>query len=239
VKLLLINPRFPESFWSFKWAVDSVLPGKRAVNPPLGLATVAALTPAEWDVQIVDENIESIPLKPVADIIGICGMGVQFPRQSELLAYYRQRGYYVVAGGSFASLCPEEYASIADSVVAGEAEYIWPRFCADFEAGAPKALYGDIYILNPHGDVMERAIAELRYPARNNAGPAAFSRVGLINEQRRIAGLTVDLSKPVFILQQFRELIIQTEELFGAPIDIIGPERQVIGKRKKADSHVV
>jgi radical SAM superfamily enzyme YgiQ (UPF0313 family) len=89
----------------------------------------------------VDENITSLPLDPEADIVGICGMGVQFPRQRELLAYYRGRGHHVVAGGSFASLCPERYDGLADTVVAGEAEYVWPRFCRDFERGAPERLY--------------------------------------------------------------------------------------------------
>src|SRR6266852_5567793 len=141
VRLLLINPRAPESFWSFRWAVDRVMSGKRAVNPPLGLATLAALSPQSWEIEIVDENVERIPAAPDADIIGVCGMGVQFPRQRELLTHFRERGYYVVAGGSYASLCPELYAEIADSVVAGEAEYIWPQFCRDYEAGAPNHLY--------------------------------------------------------------------------------------------------
>ena len=140
-KLLLINPRFPESFWSFRWAVDSVLPNKRTVNPPLGLATLAALSPEDWEIEIVDENIETIPLRPQADIIGVCGMGVQFHRQKELLTYYRGLGHYVVAGGSYASLCPERYTELADTVMAGEAEYIWKEFCRDFEAGKPRALY--------------------------------------------------------------------------------------------------
>ena len=141
MKLLLINPRHPESFWSFRWAVREILPAKRALNPPLGLATLAALCPSHWDITIVDENVESIPLAPAADIVGVCGMGVQHPRQRELLAYYRAQGYFVVAGGSFASLCPERYAADADTVIAGEAEYIWPQFCADFERGAPRPLY--------------------------------------------------------------------------------------------------
>src|SRR5262249_27297208 len=68
-------------------------------------------------------------------------MGVQFPRQRELVKDYRRRGYSVVAGGSYASLCPEQYAEVVDTVVAGEAEYVWPKFCADFEAGTPLALY--------------------------------------------------------------------------------------------------
>ena len=140
-RLLLINPKFAESFWSFKWAVDEILPGKRAINPPLGLATLAALCPPHWQVEIVDENIEPVPLAPQADIIGVCGMQAQFTRQRELLEFYRSRGYFVVAGGSYASLCPETFSGLADSVVAGEAEYIWPEFCRDFEHARPRALY--------------------------------------------------------------------------------------------------
>ena len=141
MRLLLINPRFPESFWSFEWMLSAILSGQRAVNPPLGLATLAALCPAHWEVTIVDENIEPIPLRPEADVVGLCGMGVQFSRQKELLSYYRARGYFVVTGGSYASLCPEQYKELADTVVAGEAEYIWKDFCADFDQGAPKPLY--------------------------------------------------------------------------------------------------
>jgi len=141
MRLLLINPKTPESFWTFKWAVNEILPGKRAVNPPLGLATVAALSPADWDVRIIDENVEPLPDVIDADIIGIGGMGVQAKRQKELMALYRARGHYVVVGGAGASLCPENYEGLADSVISGEAEYIWPQFCRDFEAGTPQALY--------------------------------------------------------------------------------------------------
>jgi len=99
VRLLLINPALPESFWSFRWWIDMV-PGKRAINLPLGLATLAALCPPDWQVSIVDENAESLPLDPLADLIGVCGMGVQFERQREILRYYRRRGYRTVVGGS-------------------------------------------------------------------------------------------------------------------------------------------
>ena len=141
MRLLLVNPRSPESFWSFRWAVEEVLENKRAVNPPLGLATLAALCPPDWQVTIIDENVEPLPLRPEADVVGICGMGVQAPRQRQLLRYYRNAGYFTVAGGSYASLCPEEYGGLADAVVAGEAEYLWPRFCADFARGGAQALY--------------------------------------------------------------------------------------------------
>ncbi len=150
VRLLLINPRVPESFWSLRWAVREVLPGKRSVNPPLGLATVAALCPPDWQVTIVDENIEPIPAHPDADIVGICGMGVQFERQCALLRHYRSEGYHTVAGGSFASLCPERYAGIADTVVSGESERIWPQFCADYErrGAPPAALYRETEVVD-------------------------------------------------------------------------------------------
>jgi len=141
MRLLLINPKFSESFWSFKWTLDKILPDKRAVHPPLGLITLAALCPESWEIEIVDENIESIPLNPRADIIGVCGMGVQFKRQKELLSFYRRKGYFVIAGGSYASLCPEFYEPIANAVIAGEAEYIWKEFCRDFDEGKPKRLY--------------------------------------------------------------------------------------------------
>jgi hypothetical protein len=75
MRILLINPALPESFWSFRWALERVLDGKRSLNPPLGLATLAALCPPDWQVTIVDENVEPLPLNPEADLIGIGGMG--------------------------------------------------------------------------------------------------------------------------------------------------------------------
>ena len=148
MKLLLINPKYPESFWSFKWAIDEILPRKRATNPPLGLATLAALCPPEWQIEIIDENVEAVPLDPVADIVGVCGMGAQFARQRELLAHFKSRGYYTVAGGSYASLCPERYEGLAHTVVAGEAEYIWKTFCVDYLAGAALPLYRETGVVS-------------------------------------------------------------------------------------------
>ena len=74
-------------------------------------------------------------------------MAVQFQRQKEILNGFRTKGRYVVAGGAYASLCPEEYSDSADTVISGEAEYRWPQFCSDFEKGMPGKLYrqtGDV-----------------------------------------------------------------------------------------------
>ena len=141
MKLLLVNPRFPESFWSFSWAFERIAGTKTALTTPLGLATVAALCPPNWDLTIMDENIEPIDWDHEADIVGVCGMAVQFQRQKEILNGFRRKGRYVVAGGAYASLCPEEYFGSADTVISGEAEYIWPQFCSDFEKGTPGKLY--------------------------------------------------------------------------------------------------
>ncbi len=150
MKLLLINPKFPESFWSFSWALKNVTSHKRTINSPLGLATLAALAPSDWDIEIVDENVEPINWSAKADIIGVCGMGVQAERQKEILAYFKNQGMFVVAGGSYASLCPEEYAGLAHSVIAGEAEYIWPKFCKDYLEGNPQALYQETGTVSLH-----------------------------------------------------------------------------------------
>ncbi|MDY6820899.1 MAG: radical SAM protein [Deferribacterota bacterium] len=141
MKILLINPKFPDSFWSFKYAVDNILPRVKAVNPPLGLATVAALMPKDWEVEIIDENIESVPVDTDADIIGITGMLVQYERQKTLINYYKNKGYFVIVGGCAASLCPEFFENLADVVISGEAEYIWKEFCEDFEDNRWKKLY--------------------------------------------------------------------------------------------------
>ncbi len=141
MKILLINPRYPESLWSFRWISEEVRPTQRAINPPLGLATLAALCPEDWDVEIVDENVEIAPLETDADIVGIGGMSVQHDRQMELVRHFQAQGKMVVVGGAYASLCPEAFEGQVDVVISGEAEYIWPQFCEDYARGEHKALY--------------------------------------------------------------------------------------------------
>ena len=121
--------------------LQTIITDKCTLTTPLGLATVAALTPSDWQITIVDENVEPIDWNFKADIVGVCGMGVQYLRQREILQQFRERGYYVVAGGSYASLCPNDYEDVADTVICGEAEWIWPQFCKDFENGTQRSLY--------------------------------------------------------------------------------------------------
>ena len=139
MKVYLVAPKNPESFWTF----DRVLPslGKRCVFPNLALPTVAALTPPPHEVVLCDENVEPVDLDTDADVVGITGFVVHKRRIFELAEAFRRRGKLVVAGGPFATLCPEELRGKVDVLVVGEAEYTWPQFVRDYEAGAWQAEY--------------------------------------------------------------------------------------------------
>jgi radical SAM superfamily enzyme YgiQ (UPF0313 family) len=139
MKICLIAPKNPESFWTF----DRILPSlnKRCVFPNLSLPTVAGITPREHDVVLMDENVEDIDLDVDADIIGLTGYVIHRRRIFELAAEFRRRGKFVVAGGPLASLCPEELRDKVDVVFIDEAEYTWPQFLKDYEAGCWKSEY--------------------------------------------------------------------------------------------------
>jgi radical SAM superfamily enzyme YgiQ (UPF0313 family) len=139
VKIYLVAPKNPESFWTF----DRILPslGKRCVFPNLSLPTVAGITPPGHDVVLCDENVEPIDFDVDADVVGLTGYAIHAPRILEIAAEFRRRGKFVVAGGPFASLCPEELRGHVDVLFVDEAEYTWPRFLADFAAGRWEAEY--------------------------------------------------------------------------------------------------
>jgi radical SAM superfamily enzyme YgiQ (UPF0313 family) len=133
MKIYLVAPRNPESFWTF----DRILPslGKRCVFPNLSLPTVAGLTPRGHEVILCDENVEPIDFDTDADVVGLTGYVVHSRRLFEIAAEFRRRGKFLVAGGPFASLCPEELREHVDVLFVDEAEYTWPRFLADYAAG--------------------------------------------------------------------------------------------------------
>jgi radical SAM superfamily enzyme YgiQ (UPF0313 family) len=139
MKLYLIAPRNPESFWTF----DRILPslGKRCVFPNLALPTVAGLTPPPHQVVLCDENVEPVDFDTDADVIGITGFVIHKKRMFELIDAFRRRGKLVVVGGPYATLCPEELEGKVDVLFVGEAEYTWPQFVRDYEAGHWQAEY--------------------------------------------------------------------------------------------------
>jgi len=139
MKIHLVTPRNPESFWTY----DRILPviGKDCIFPNLSMPTVAGLTPREHEVTICDENVEEVDFDVEADIVGVTGYIIHEQRMLEIADEFRRRGRFVVMGGPYASLCPEELRERCDVLFVDEAEETWPRFLRDFEAGTWKTEY--------------------------------------------------------------------------------------------------
>ncbi|MFQ5415682.1 MAG: radical SAM protein [Myxococcota bacterium] len=139
MKIYLVTPRNPPSFWTY----DVILPtlGKDCIFPNLSMPTLAGLTDRKHEVVLCDENVEEIDFDFDADIVGVTGYIIHKPRMQEIIAEFRRRGRFVVAGGPFASLCPEELRGHCDVVFADEAEETWPAFLRDFETGSWKTEY--------------------------------------------------------------------------------------------------
>ncbi|MBN2502969.1 MAG: B12-binding domain-containing radical SAM protein [Anaerolineales bacterium] len=131
-KLVLVNPVNPIR--------TGLTVNKSSRFPPLGLGIVAALTPADWEIELIDENWQPFRYQQ-ADLVGITAFTAAANRAYEIAAIYRRQGVPVVMGGIHASMCTEEALRYVDTVVVGEAEAIWPQVIADFEAGQLERVY--------------------------------------------------------------------------------------------------
>ena len=114
---------------------------RKAILPPLGLATVAALTPPDIEVSLTDENVTAIDFRKELDLVGITALTTTAQRAYEIADTFRARGVKVVLGGIHASILPEEAGQHADAVVIGEAEGIWPNLIEDFKANRLQKIY--------------------------------------------------------------------------------------------------
>ena len=142
-RALLVYPEFRSaSFWNYRETCELV--DARYPAAPLGLCTVAALLPADWEVSLVDRNIEAWDdaMLDRADIVLTGGMMAQQLDCVDLIRKARQRGKRVVVGGPDATSSPHLYAD-ADHLVLGEGEITIPQFLADLAAGSPKKTYQD------------------------------------------------------------------------------------------------
>jgi radical SAM superfamily enzyme YgiQ (UPF0313 family) len=140
VRLSLINPSNP--------LVSIVRLEERRWNrcrvwQPLGLLVLAGLTPPEWEVTVLDENV-GIPRyheMPLPDLVGITAFTSQAPRAYEIAAHFRRLGVPVVMGGIHATMCVEEVMPRVDSVVTGEADAVWPQILRDAACGRLRGRY--------------------------------------------------------------------------------------------------
>jgi radical SAM superfamily enzyme YgiQ (UPF0313 family) len=140
MRLYLINPSNPlvsivkvrESRWN-----------RYRVWKPLSLMVLAGLTPSEWEITIVDENLglPDYPAMPRPDLVGITAFTSQANRAYEIASHFRRLGVPVVMGGIHATMCLDEVMERVDSVVTGEAEGVWPQVLEDVLHGSLKHRY--------------------------------------------------------------------------------------------------
>jgi radical SAM superfamily enzyme YgiQ (UPF0313 family) len=137
----MIYPRHPVTFWSFKYALKYV--SKKAAFPPLGLLTVAALLPADWNIRLLDLNCSKLRDKDLcwADYVMISAMIAQKQSVSEILKKCLQAGKKVIAGGPLFNASVEEYLPLVDHLILNEAESTLPPFLKDLEEGRPQKVY--------------------------------------------------------------------------------------------------
>ena len=135
MKLLLILPKNERSYWG------KVSRSGRAGFLRLNLPTIAALTPKEWDVEILDNRVKPIDYHTNADIVGITGFTSEMPGAYEIADSFRKEGITVVMGGVHVSAMPDEALEHADAVVIGEAELVWHKLLDDFKKGELKPKY--------------------------------------------------------------------------------------------------
>ncbi len=109
--------------------------------PPLNLLMIAAYTPEEFEVEIIDEAFDDIDFDSVVDLVGITCMTPLAPRAYEIAGEFRKRGVPVVLGGIHVSMVPDEAARFCDCIVVGEAEEIWPELLQDFSGDTLKDSY--------------------------------------------------------------------------------------------------
>jgi len=132
LKVLLISPK-KGGFW------DETPDWLRI--PQLPLSILAALTPPEHEVVMVEEEIESLPLEESWDVVGITAMTATAARAYQLASHFKRSGAKVILGGIHPSVLPEEAARHADAVVVGEAEGVWPRVLHDAQRNELKRFY--------------------------------------------------------------------------------------------------
>ena len=137
--IVLIQPKAPETFLSHK--SFSKFTKKPALHPPLGLATIAALTPPHYKVKIIDERIEEIDFNNYCDIVGITGYWFYKDRIIEILNEFKKRGVLTVGGGMYCTTNFRDALKHFDVVIPGEAERTWPQFLNEWEKGNYRSSY--------------------------------------------------------------------------------------------------
>lgn len=140
MRALLLYPKFPDTFWSFKHALKFI--HKKASLPPLGLLTVASMLPSTWATRLIDVNVQQLTDDDLAwaDVVLVSAMMAQRTSSHELIPRCKAAGKIVIAGGPLFSMKLDDLPMI-DHFILGEAETTLPAFLLDFENGCARRVY--------------------------------------------------------------------------------------------------
>ena len=136
MRTLFIYPEFPKTFWSYEKILELV--NRKVLLPPLGMVTVAALLPQQWEMKLVDRNVREVTEAEWnwAELVIISGMIVQKDDMAVQIANAKERGLPVAVGGPFASSTPDApELDLADFKVLDEGEITLPMFIEAIERG--------------------------------------------------------------------------------------------------------
>lgn len=141
-KVLLVYPKIPATYWSFEYALK--LSYYKSCMPPLGLLTVAAMLPQNYEIKLIDLNTTELVLKDIedADLIFISAMIIQKESFEQIVQLCRKSHKTVVAGGPYTTSCYKDIRDV-DHFVLNEGEVTLPKFIQDYENGCPQKVYWD------------------------------------------------------------------------------------------------
>ncbi len=140
MNILFVYPETPSTFWSFRNALEFI--SKKSSEPPLGLITVAALLPGDWQKKLIDMNVSPLNDEDIlwADYLFLTGMNIHKHSFNEVVQRANRLGVKVVAGGPMVTSEPESFSGISHFIL-HEAEITLPLFIKDLLEGNPQAVY--------------------------------------------------------------------------------------------------
>ncbi len=154
MKITFITTKIQPHAMNLAYTMDLV--GRKFATIPLPLATLAALTPSEINCEIIDENIEDIPLSLSSDIIVFTGISCQKERLFELAKHFKSQGKFIAIGGPVVDAFKEECLEVSDSAFIGEGEYTWPQFIKDYQEGNLQSIYHEKNNIDIHDSPIPR-----------------------------------------------------------------------------------
>ena len=212
----------------------------------LPLTTVAALTPPQHEVRIVDENVESLDFEMDCDLVGVSFMTALAPRAYEIAHEFRQRGKFVVAGGYHATLCPGDAAPHFNALVLGDAEGAWEHLLSDLDNGSLANTYtsphAPFFQRNDHSserkDMIEAGELRTPIPRRDLLAHTAhhYVTVNAVQTGRGCRQACRYCSVTAFHRQTYRRRAVPDvlEELRQLPGDFIFVDDNIIADREYA-----